>query len=280
MGGASGGVYDQCERRLARRWRFLMAQAQAAAAHPRGPLSTLRKDTWWLEPALVAVSMAVFFGWLTISIFLDSWEFEIGPYLSPVFEPKLFEANDHWFISPGMIVLLGPVPFRASCYYYRRAYYRSFFLSPPACAVGDFPTRYSGEAKFPFILQNLHRLTMYSALVFVPILWYGAVKGFHDPDEGWGIGLGSIFLVVNAFLLMMYSFSCHSLRHFVGGGLNCFSCSNWTRTRKRVWDYVSDWNARHRSWAWTSLIIIVATDLYIRLVANDVITDPNTWDHF
>jgi hypothetical protein len=87
-------------------------------------------------------------------------------------------------------------------------------------------------------------------------------------------------LVVNAFLLMMYTFSCHSLRHFVGGGLDCFSCTKWTRTRKRVWDYVSIWNTRHRTWAWTSLIVIVVTDLYIRLVANDVITDPNTWDHF
>ena len=113
-----------------------MAQA-VAAPHRRGFLSTLRTDRWWVEPALVFVSMSVFFGWLTISIFLDQWEYEIGPYLSPVFEPKLFGANSSIFISPAMVVLLGPVPFRATCYYYRRAYYRSYLLSPPACAVGD-----------------------------------------------------------------------------------------------------------------------------------------------
>ena len=49
---------------------------------------------------------------------------------------------------------------------------------------------------------------------------------------------------------------------------------------KRAWDYVSKWNEHHRLWAWSSLVGIVAVDLYIRLVANDVITDPNTWKHF
>lgn len=256
-----------------------MAQA-VAAPHKRGFLSTLRTDTWWVEPLLVFASISVFFGWLTISIFLDGWHYEIGPYLTPVFEPKFFEASDSIFLSPGMVVLLGPVPFRATCYYYRRAYYRSAFLSPPACAVGDIGKTYKGETIFPFVLQNLHRFAMYAALLFIPVLWYGAVKGFHDPDEGWGIGLGSLLLVLNAFLLMMYTLSCHSLRHFVGGGLNCFSCSGWAKTRKKVWDYVTSWNHHHRLWAWTSLIGIVGVDLYIRLVANEIITDLNTWDHF
>lgn len=256
-----------------------MAQV-LAAPHRRGFRSTLRTDAWWVEPGLVALSIGIFFGWLTISIFLDTWEFEIGPYLSPVYEPKLFGAKDNWLLSPAFIVLVGPVPFRATCYYYRRAYYRSFFLSPPACAVGDVAKSFKGESRLPFIVQNLHRFFMYVALLFIPILWYGAIHGFYDSDEGIGIGVGSILLVVNAFLLMMYTFSCHSLRHFVGGGLNCFSCTKWTRGRKKLWDYVSLWNARHRAWAWSSLIVIVATDLYIRLVANEVITDLNTWSHF
>ncbi|MCA9822567.1 MAG: succinate dehydrogenase [Dehalococcoidia bacterium] len=256
-----------------------MAQA-VASPHRRGFRSTLRTDAWWFEPVLVFISLSVFFGWLTVSIFLDQWAFEIGPYLSPIYEPKFFEAHGNILISPALIVLIGPVPFRATCYYYRRAYYRSYFLSPPACAVGDVAPSYKGESRFPLIIQNVHRFAMYMALVFIPILWIGAVKGFHDADEGWGIGLGSIFLVVNAYLLMMYTVGCHSLRHFSGGSLNTFSASAWTRLRKRIWDRVSLWNGQHRFWAWTSLIWIVATDLYIRLVANDIITDPNTWDHF
>ena len=262
-----------------------MAQA-VPAAHRRGFLSTLRIDAWWIEPLLVAASLGIFFGWLTISIFLDQWAFEIGPYISPVYEPKLFEANSNFFISPALVVLLGPVPFRATCYYYRRAYYRSVFLSPPACAVGDIGRTYKGESGMPLIVQNAHRLFMYVALLFIPILWYGAIKSFWNSDSiidgqsvdtGIGIGLGSIILCLNAFLLMMYTFSCHSLRHFVGGGLDCFSCTKWTRTRKRAWDFATLWNARHRAWAWSSLVVIVFTDLYIRFAANGIISDPNTW---
>ncbi len=258
-----------------------MAKAQAVgSAYRSGFLATLRQDRWWLEPALVFVSLSAFFGYLGVSIFLDEWAFEKGPYLSPVYEPKLHGVYGAWWFSPALLIVWVPVGFRATCYYYRRAYYRSYFLSPPACAVGDVPVPYKGESGFPFIIQNAHRFFMYGALIFVPLLWIGAIRGFHDPEEGWGIGLGSMFLVTNAFLLMMYTFSCHSVRHLVGGGLNCFSCSKVTKARKRVWDYVSLWNERHRVWAWTSLIVIVSTDLYIRLVANGHITDPNTWSGF
>lgn len=259
-----------------------MARAETTVNPPHrlGFLATLRNDSWWLEPALVGLGLTVFLGYLSVSAFLDEWAFEIGPYLSPVFEPKLAGPYDAWWFSPALIILWVPIGFRATCYYYRRAYYRSYFLSPPACAVGAFQRRYKGETFFPLILQNLHRFFMYGALVFVVFLWIGAIRGFHDPVEGWGIGLGSLVLAVNAFFLMMYTFSCHSLRHFVGGGLDCFSCSLWNRARKRVWDYVSRWNENHRFWAWVSLIWIAFTDVYIRLVANGHITDPNTWSSF
>jgi hypothetical protein len=85
---------------------------------------------------------------------------------------------------------------------------------------------------------------------------------------------------MNAFLLMMYTFSCHSFRHLVGGGLDCFGCSAWSRARKQTWHHVTAWNNRHRLWAWVSLFGVVAADVYIRLVANGHITDPNSWSHF
>lgn len=268
-----------------------MAQAQRTVSRPHrlGFLATLRNDSWWVEPALVAVGLTVFLGYLTVSAFLDEWKFEVGPYLTPVFEPKLAGASGYFWWSPALLILWVPIGFRATCYYYRRAYYRSYFLSPPACAVGDALPKYDGEAKFPFILQNLHRFFMYGALVFTVFLWYGAIRSFYNSEEiidgvavetGWGIGLGSIVLCVNAFLLMMYTFSCHSFRHFIGGGLNCFSCSNFAKARKSLWDRVSVWNQNHRLYAWASLIWIAGTDLYIRLVANGHITDPNTWSGF
>ena len=268
-----------------------MARAETTVSPPHrlGFLATLRKDGWWIEPALAAIGMTAFFGYLGVSAFLDSWEYEIGPYLSPVFEPKLHGPFEQWWLSPAFLILWGPVGFRATCYYYRRAYYRSYFMSPPACAVGDFSRRYDGEAKFPFILQNLHRFFMYVAVVFIPLLWIGAIKSFYNTHEvidgeavetGLGIGVGSIVLCINAFLLMMYTLSCHSFRHWVGGSMDCFSCSKVTRARKRLWDFVTHFNPNHRGFAWTSLVFIVFTDVYIRLVANGHITDINTWSGF
>lgn len=268
-----------------------MAQATRTVSPPHklGFLRTLRTDAWWVEPALIAAGLTVFLGYLTVSAFLDGWEYEIGPYLTPVFEPKLAGTFDEWWFSPALLILWVPIGFRATCYYYRRAYYRSYFLSPPACAVGDLTppgVGYKGENSFPLILQNLHRYFMYGALVFVPILWYGAIRSFYNThsvidgetvETGIGIGLGSVILCVNAFLLMMYTFSCHSFRHFVGGGLDCFSCSKFNQARKRLWDRVSIWNEAHRRWAWFSLVWIAFTDVYIRLVANGHINDPNTW---
>ena len=42
-----------------------------------------------------------------------------------------------WFISPGLLILWIPLGFRATCYYYRKAYYRFYFADPPGCAVGE-----------------------------------------------------------------------------------------------------------------------------------------------
>jgi len=52
-------------------------------------------------------------------------------------------------LSPAFLILSGPGLFRLTCYYYRKAYYRSFWLAPPACAVpdanGDTPVRHGSR---------------------------------------------------------------------------------------------------------------------------------------
>ena len=61
------------------------------------------------------------------------------------------------------------------CYYYRKAYYRSFVGSPPGCAVPPITRRgYRGETAL-LLFQNLHRYAMYFALVYLPILSYDAL---------------------------------------------------------------------------------------------------------
>lgn len=238
---------------------------------------TQRIDKWWLEPAVVGVGFLMFVIYTTISAGLgDLWRFEVGPYLSPFFEPLIRPGWLPTWVSPAVLILWGPLTFRTTCYYYRRAYYRSYFLSPPACAVAEPWKSYSGEKKFPFIMQNLHRFTLYVALIFNVLLWIGAAKSFYWQGEI-GIGVGSLIMTANAFLLMMYSVSCHSFRHLVGGSLDCFSCTSFTQLRHKTWSLLSVANEHHKLWAWASLIGVGVTDLYIHLVANGVITDLNTW---
>ncbi len=265
-----------------------MAQEQVIGSpHRLGFLETLRRDRWWVEPTLLLLGLILFFGYLAVSAFLDEWSFKEGPYVSPVFESgpfmfikRLEEPFSSWFLSPAFVILWIPAGFRLTCYYFRQAYYRSGFLSPPACAVGDAWKTYTGESRFPLIIQNAHRFFMYAALILVWFQWATAVKGFHDPDEGWGIGLGSVILVIDSILLSFYLFSCHALRHMIGGRLNCFSCSLQNRVQKKAWNWVSRLNVNHAVWAWSSLFSVLVTDIYIRLVANGHITDPNTWSSF
>ena len=75
---------------------------------------------------------------------------------------------------------------------------------------------YRGETAFPLVLQNLHRVFLYVAILFLFFLWKDAVLAFRF-DGGFGVGIGSLVLTVNVVLLTLYTFSCHSLRHLAGG---------------------------------------------------------------
>ena len=65
---------------------------------------------------------------------------------------------------------------------------------------------------------------MYLAVIFIFILAYDAWKAMWfagaNGVEHFGIGVGTLVLVVNVVLLASYTFGCHSLRHLVGGFLD------------------------------------------------------------
>jgi hypothetical protein len=236
--------------------------------------STLRRDPWWLEILPVVIVLGGFGLYATLRAFEGNY-YSWGPYLSPFYSP-LIDPQHHWWprrLSPALLILAGPLGFRATCYYYRKAYYRAFFLDPPACAVGEFPRRkYSGETKFPFILQNLHRYFFYVAVLFICFLWYDAVRSFFF-DGHFGIGVGTLILTANVSLLSLYTFSCHSLRHLAGGKLDCFSCASFGRSRFAAWRFSTFLNERHMFFAWCSLFSVGLADFYIRLVATGAIHD-------
>jgi hypothetical protein len=234
--------------------------------------ATMRRDAWWLELLPVIALLGAFGAYATLRAFEGKF-YEWGPYLSPFYSPLIDPHHGWWPFSPAILILAFPLGFRATCYYYRKAYYRAFFLDPPACAVGEpGKRRYRGESKFPFILQNLHRYFLYAGFIFLIFLWKDAIHAFFF-DGRFGIGVGTLVMLLNVILLTTYALSCHSLRHLVGGKLDCFSCAAFGGPRHTAWRWLTVLNERHMLYAWISLIVVGLTDLYIRMVASGAITD-------
>lgn len=271
---------------------------------------TSRRDAWWLAPLGVFLGLSAFIVYSTWAAFQGTnfW-FDGGGahYLSPFYSPLLFDpkgvtTGHAWFgaapgwllsawpsfmtFSPALLILWAPGGFRFTCYYYRGAYYKAFWADPVSCAVGEPKargTKYRGEAKFPLILQNIHRYFLYLALGFLVLLAYdaahsyvfsagGAAEGVARGAEAarggnrFGIGIGSLVLTINPILLGGYTLGCHSLRHLIGGrrdeigkggGRTAYSC-------------VSCLNRSHMLWAWMSLFWVGFTDFYVRMCAMGV----------
>ncbi len=268
--------------------------------HEPGFCKTKRTDNWWAGPGVTFFVFSMFVVYTTWALW-QAEHYYASPYLSPYYEPILFSNYgmpgiegaaplDHaWFgswtswwpsfipPSPAIWILVFPLSFRMSCYYYRKAYYRSFAGSPPGCAVGPLAggRKYNGETKL-LLIQNLHRFALYAALLFIPLLGWGAFKSyFHDGK--FGVGVGSIILTINVVLIAGYTFGCHSFRHLIGGRKDCMSDCGKMSASLSMWKKASWFNARHMQFAWVSLVSVMCSDLYVRLVSMGVIRDLNTW---
>ena len=259
----------------------------------RAPITarTLRTDRWWAPLVTTFVVLSGFVAYATWAAFAHA-DYYWRPYISPFYSPCLATTCLHartgstgdvhvpsvgivgpwWIISPAIIILIVPLGFRLTCYYYRKAYYRAFWLVPPSCAIGEPHKRFTGETRFPLILQNVHRYFFYLGFILNAILTYDAVVAFRNHAGQWGhMGLGTLVLVVNASLLWLYTLGCHSCRHLIAGRLKHFSRHP---VRYRMWVGVTKLNERHMQFAWASLIFVALTDLYVRLVASGSISDP------
>ena len=283
----------------------------------------LREDKWWISPMLVLLGLLGFVVYSTWA----AWQGEhfwwsggnegFGGYLSPFYSPtvyidptkpgvppmyhSLLGSWPEWLSwlpgqSPAWLILIFPLSFRFTCYYYRKAYYRAFALNPPACAVQPIQgipskvsaitngninafnsgERYDGERGL-LIFQNIHRYAMYFAVIFIFILSYDAFLAFFN-DGRLGFGVGTFVLTLNPILLGCYTFGCHSIRHFMGGNLDCYSCSVYKdKVTHSSWKIVTFLNRRHQLFAWLSLVWVGFSDVYVRLVSMGIINDINTW---
>lgn len=257
---------------------------------------TSRTDSWWLQPAATAIGLAVLFGYLTFRAFNATYVW-FDPYISPAVAPPLFTPAsgypgavpvDHawlgafpaWWPSflpqtPAFFIPWMAIAFRFTCYYYRGAYYKAFFLTPPSCAVRGVRGSYRGETSL-LLFQNLHRYTLYGAVFLLVCLWWEGFAAFFR-DGQFGIGVGSVVMVINAALLTGYTFGCHSWRHLIGGRRDCFTCGQTQSPTYKLWKGSTWLNERHMLFAWCSLFWVAFTDLYIYLVSSGAIQDLNTW---
>ncbi len=264
-----------------------MATSSAEWVKRRPFGATARPDAWWVQPLAVFLALGGFVVYSTWAAFQGA-HYEAGPYLSPFYSPEVFGDSPHsWFgpkpgwwplwlpFSPAFLILWAPAGFRLTCYYYRGAYYKAFWADPPSCTVGEPRKGYRGEHSFPLILQNLHRYFLWLALLFLVFLSWDVWKAlwFDDPATGatrLGIGVGTLVLAVNVTLLGGYTFSCHSLRHLIGGRKDVLSSRP---LRFNAYRCVSCLNRRHMLWAWMSLFWVAFSDVYVRLCSMGVWTD-------
>jgi hypothetical protein len=248
--------------------------------------STARSDSWWLQPLLVFLGLSTFLIYANWAAFQGNHYFW-GPYLSPFYSPELLGNSPHsWFgpvpawwpswsrFSPALLILWAPGLFRLTCYYYRGAYYKSFWADPPSCTVGEPRKQYRGEQSFPLIMQNIHRYFLYIAVCFIALLSYDVWKALWFADAAgrvsFGIGLGTLILATNVVLLGGYTFGCHSMRHLTGGRLDSISES---AVCQKAYDCSSCLNRRHMLWAWMSLVSVMFSDLYVRMCSMGIWTD-------
>lgn len=275
-----------------------MSQTDVSLPQTRKFGQTSRSDGWRRQPVLTFLGLSAFIVYSTwAALQASNYFYNIGgaDYLSPFYSPVLWDAEGppsghawigpmpswwpSWLIfSPAFLILWAPGGFRFTCYYYRGAYYKAFWADPPNCAVGEPRKGYRGENSLPLIFQNIHRMFMYVAVVFIFILTYDAWRGMWflkdvaDPEAGrqFGMGVGTLVLMLNVVLLGGYTLGCHSLRHLIGGRFNILSKN---KARKKAYDCVSCLNRRHMLLAWMSLFWVGFTDVYIRLCASGVWSD-------
>ena len=253
-----------------------------AAGRAPIPFKTLRTDKYWVQPTITFLVLMAFVVYATWRAFENAYYYTT-PLLSPFYSPCLAvscvpgssdfgQPIGAWFpFSPALIILAFPLGFRMTCYYYRKAYYRAFWFSPQACMVAEPHKQYSGETRFPLILQNSHRWFFYIGLLFNMVLTFDAFIALRNAEGEWGhMSVGTLVLAGNAAFLWLYSLSCHSCRNVIGGRLKSFSKHPM---QYKMWTFVSKLNARHPQFAWISLVWVALSDLYIRSVATGAITN-------
>ena len=121
------------------------------------------------------------------------------------------------------------------------------------CAMPGPATR--GEARFPFILQNVHRYFFYLTLPFPIILLWDAVRGLRLPRR---LRHGARHAdPAGQRRAARARTRCRATRAATCAAATS-TCSRRSPRRHRFWRLVSRLNARHMQIAWVSLVGVAA----------------------
>ena len=156
--------------------------------------------------------------------------------------------------------------FRLTCYYYRKAYYRSFWCRPPACAVRRAAPMLLGRDAVPAHRAEPAPLLLLRRRDHLAHQHLG--RAARVPGQGRRLrhrARARSSCCANVVLLWCYTLGCHSCRNIVGGRLNHFSQHP---LRYQDVGLVRKLNARHMQFAWITLGSLVVTDAYIALVSS------------
>jgi hypothetical protein len=177
------------------------------------------------------------------------------------------------FYSPTLLIIPIIGLFRLTCYAFRKDYNRHLFKHPlqcPALPSADSSARaYTGETSLFMKIENYHRYFMYVALAVLPFFYYDLFVSLTYSGI-FVLRLGSILMGLDVVLLTLYVFSCHSIRNLVGGRNDCYGCGLSAKMRKDVYKSQSFLNKHHRTFAWLSLLSIIAVDLFIRALTAGI----------
>jgi hypothetical protein len=252
-------------------------------AHPSTTFSTWRLDNWWAQPLSLVVALTAFVVYSMFRVFemrenpvvaLEGFYHYQSPFVAMDFTwliPASVATAAPYLAYPGVILLPFPAGFRFTCYYFRRAYYRSFVARPAACSTeANRNPDYKGETKI-MIFQNLHRYFFYATFI---LLVLHIVAWVMDVFHGGGVyvGVGTLLLLIDIVLLAGYVLGCHAFRHLIGGRVDCFSCSSVNEGAHTMWGGVSKLNQKHAFYALASMISIVVADFYLRWIGIHQVT--------
>jgi len=205
---------------------------------------TARKDNWWLMPLVTFVVFTSFVVYTTWAL-LQGESYYFGNYLSPFYSPELFsppgKLSPHaWFgtwnwpwlpfikYSPAMLILVFPLAFRMTCYYYRGAYYKE--RSGPIPSPAPSASRATTTAAKPSCRSSSRpaSLRLYVALVFIALLSIDAWTGCGSPTRRRAARSSASASARSCSSRTSsasrgYTLGCHSLRHLVSGVLDTLS---------------------------------------------------------